>query len=224
MMSHDTSAAAAAALAVAVADGHGVAVADVVGAAVTGAVAAVVAADVAAVGAAAAGTVAAGAAVLVVPAAVVAARPCRAARPCWPGCPPGRPPRWVACSWWEPPRWPPWQSLPPRSPRCWPCRTGSRPDEQGQADSDHHRHHARDRDQSSPRSSGSPSFWVGDVGPLSPSGFRSRPITEDLATPHLRPNRHTSLRNFPDIVQPGQGRGEIDTNSRRTRSAREPQL
>jgi hypothetical protein len=72
MMSHDTLAAAAAALAVAVADGHGVAVADVVGAAVTGAVAAVVAADVAAVGAAAAGTVAAGVAVLVVPAAVVA--------------------------------------------------------------------------------------------------------------------------------------------------------
>jgi hypothetical protein len=74
MMSHDTLAAAVAALAVAVAVGHGVAVADVVGAAVAavaGAVAVAVAADVAAVDVAAAGT-AAGVAVLAVPAAVVA--------------------------------------------------------------------------------------------------------------------------------------------------------
>jgi hypothetical protein len=69
MMSHDTLAAAVAALAVAVAVGHGVAVADVVGAAVAvvaGAVAVAVAADVAA-----AGAVVAGAVVLVVPAAAV---------------------------------------------------------------------------------------------------------------------------------------------------------
>jgi hypothetical protein len=71
-MSHDTLAAAAAALAVAVADGHGAAVADAVGAAVAvvavvaGAVAVAVAADVAAAGAVVAGVV-----VLVVPAAAV---------------------------------------------------------------------------------------------------------------------------------------------------------
>jgi hypothetical protein len=74
MMSHDTLAAAVAAVAVAEADGHGVAVAGAVvavlaGAAVAGAVLAAVAGAVAA---AVAGTVTVGAAVLVVPAAVVA--------------------------------------------------------------------------------------------------------------------------------------------------------